>query len=145
MLPSLLEWLKRVFGSFGQIHWTVHLIYAQTSYEGIKCIKAKEEYLRSYCLLYILWLTHSELKVGFGILWLYTNSLMKQSFTIEDRCSFSLLVKIIKKWSFEAWSLNHSGMILILIMHSSYVKGAQNQDQDHPRMIEESCFKTLFF
>ena len=108
MLPSLLEWLKRVFGSFGQIHWTVHLIYAQTSYEGIKCIKAKEEYLRSYCLLYILWLTHSELKVGFGILWLYTNSLMKQSFTIEDHCSFSLLVKIIKKWSFEAWSLNHS-------------------------------------
>ena len=42
--------------SNGRATCTVHQNFAlQTSQEGIKCTKAKEQ-LRSYCLIYILWL-----------------------------------------------------------------------------------------
>ena len=49
---------------------TVHLIFAQTSQEGIKCTKAKEQ-LRSYCLIYrlcVLLLLQTERIIGLPLL-----------------------------------------------------------------------------
>ena len=40
-------------GRLGRATCTVHLISANTSHEGITCIKAKEQ-LKFYCLIYIL-------------------------------------------------------------------------------------------
>ena len=51
MFSALLNWFKLEYGPFGQsnIHRTLHLIFAQTSQEGIECTKV-EEYLRACCL-----------------------------------------------------------------------------------------------
>ena len=47
LLSTLLNWFKLVHGSFGQSNM-YHLIYAQTSEEGIEYTKIKE-FLRSDC------------------------------------------------------------------------------------------------
>ena len=55
-VASVVYFAELVYGLFGQsnMHRTLDFnIAAQTSQEGTKCTKAKE-YLRSYCLIYIL-------------------------------------------------------------------------------------------
>ena len=50
-------------GHLGRATCTVHSISAQTSQEGIKCTKAKEQ-LRFYCLIYILCLVGCTVQYG---------------------------------------------------------------------------------